>query len=56
MMTRYEIALRDDGRLQVVRQNLEVTSAHPDGGGGQAVKVGWREDQTYAIETGEEVA
>ena len=28
MVTRYEVALQDGGRLQVVRQNLEVTSAH----------------------------
>ena len=56
MMTRYEIALQDGGRLQVVRQNLEVTSAHAMEARGQAVKVGWREDQTYAIENDEEVA
>ena len=46
----------DGGRLQVVRQNLEVTSAHAMEARGQAVRVGWREDQTYAIETDEEVA
>ncbi len=56
MVTRYEVALRDGGRLQVVRQNLEVTSAHALEARGQPVRVGWREDQTYAIETDEEVA
>lgn len=55
MVTRYEIALREGGRLQVVRQNLEVTSAHALEARGQAVQVGWREDQTYAIESKEEV-
>jgi len=52
----YEVALADGGRLQVVRQNLEVTSAHALGARGRPVRVGWREDQTYAIETDEEVA
>jgi putative spermidine/putrescine transport system ATP-binding protein len=56
MVTRYEVALADGGRLQVVRQNLEVTSAHALEARGQRVRVGWREDQTYAIETDKEVA
>ena len=56
MVTRYEVALQDGGRLQVVRQNLEVTSAHALEARGRPVRVGWREDQTYAIETDEEVA
>jgi putative spermidine/putrescine transport system ATP-binding protein len=56
MVTRYEVALHDGGRLQVVRQNLEVTSAHAMEARGRAVRVGWREDQTYAIEPDEEVA
>ena len=46
----------DGGRLQVMRQNLEVTSAHALEARGRPVRVGWREDQTYAIETDEEVA
>jgi len=56
MVTRYEGALHDGGRLQVVRQNLEVTSAHALEARGRPVRVGWREDQTYAIESDEEVA
>ena len=56
MVTRYEVVLEDGGRLQVVRQNLEVTSAHALEARGRPVRVGWREDQTYAIETNEEVA
>jgi putative spermidine/putrescine transport system ATP-binding protein len=56
MVTRYEVALHDGGRLQVVRQNLEVTSAHALEARGRPVRVGWREDQTYAIATEEEVA
>jgi putative spermidine/putrescine transport system ATP-binding protein len=56
MVTRYDVALAGGGRLQVVRQNLEVTSAHALEARGRTVRVGWREDQTYAIETDEEVA
>jgi putative spermidine/putrescine transport system ATP-binding protein len=56
MVTRYQVALQDGGRLQVVRQNLEVTSAHAMEARGRPVRVGWREDQTYAIEKDEEVA
>ena len=56
MVTRYEVVLEDGGRLQVVRQNLEVTSAHALEARGRPVRVGWREDQTYAIETNKEVA
>jgi putative spermidine/putrescine transport system ATP-binding protein len=55
MVTRYQVALADGGRLQVIRQNLEVTSAHALEARGRPVRVGWREDQTYAIETDEEV-
>jgi putative spermidine/putrescine transport system ATP-binding protein len=55
MITRYEVALDGGGRLQVVRQNLEVTSAHALEARGRPVRVGWREDQTYAIATDEEV-
>jgi putative spermidine/putrescine transport system ATP-binding protein len=57
MITRYEVALDGGGRLQVVRQNLEVTSAHALEARGRPVRVGWREDQTYAIPmSNEEVA
>ena len=56
MVTRYDVALADGGRLQVVRQNLEVTSAHALEARGRRVRVGWREDQTYAIATDKEVA
>jgi putative spermidine/putrescine transport system ATP-binding protein len=57
MITRYEIVLQDGGRVQVIRQNLEVTSAHALEARGRTVRVGWREDQTYAIPTSnEEVA
>jgi putative spermidine/putrescine transport system ATP-binding protein len=56
MVTRYDVALAGGGRLQVVRQNLEVSSAHALEARGRSVRVGWREDQTYAIETDEEDA
>jgi putative spermidine/putrescine transport system ATP-binding protein len=56
MVTRYEVLLRDGGRLQVVRQNLEDSSAHALEARGRAVRVGWRADQTHAIPDEEEVA
>ena len=55
MVTRYDVALAGGGRLQVVRQNLEVSSAHALEVRGRRVRVGWREDQTYAIESDKEV-
>ena len=42
------------GELQVVRQNLETSSAHALEARGRTVRVGWREEQTYAIAHEEE--
>ena len=56
MVTRYEVVLRGGGRLQVVRQNLEDSSAHALEARGRTVRVGWRADQTHAIPDNEEVA
>jgi putative spermidine/putrescine transport system ATP-binding protein len=55
MITRYVVALAGGGRLEVVRQNLEVTSAHALEARGRPARVGWREDQTYAIADDKEV-
>jgi putative spermidine/putrescine transport system ATP-binding protein len=49
MVTRYLVDLDAGGRLQVVRQNLETTSAEALEQQGRTVRVGWREDHTFAI-------
>jgi putative spermidine/putrescine transport system ATP-binding protein len=49
MVTRYLVDLEAGGTLQVVRQNLEETSAEAFDQRGRHVTVGWSEGQTYAI-------
>jgi putative spermidine/putrescine transport system ATP-binding protein len=49
MVTRFLVDLEQGGELQVVRQNLEQTSAEALEQVGRRVTVGWRDDQTYAI-------
>ena len=49
MVTRYLVDLEAGGELQVVRQNLEETSAQAFDQRGKRVTVGWSEGQTYAI-------
>jgi putative spermidine/putrescine transport system ATP-binding protein len=51
MITRYAVALDAGGELQVVRQNLDTTSAQALEERGREVRIGWRDDQTYAIGT-----
>ena len=53
MVTRYMVDLEAGGELQVVRQNLETTSAEVQEQRGRKVKIGWRADQTVAVK-GEE--
>jgi putative spermidine/putrescine transport system ATP-binding protein len=50
MVTRYTVELDAGGELQVVRQNLETSSIDAHELRGRRVRVGWRDDQTYAIE------
>src|SRR5690242_2809445 len=50
MVTRYVVALDAGGELQVVRQNLETTSADALEDRGRKVRVAWRPEQAYAIE------
>jgi putative spermidine/putrescine transport system ATP-binding protein len=52
MVTRYVVALAAGGELQVVRQNLETSSADALEHRGRKVHVAWRPEQTYAIEDG----
>jgi putative spermidine/putrescine transport system ATP-binding protein len=54
MVTRYLVDLEAGGELQVVRQNLETTSAEVQEQRGRKVKIGWRADQTVAVEGEEE--
>jgi putative spermidine/putrescine transport system ATP-binding protein len=49
MVTRYTVALTGGGELQVVRQNLDATSADALSERGREVLVAWRDDQSYAI-------
>jgi putative spermidine/putrescine transport system ATP-binding protein len=49
MVTRYVVTLDRGGELQVVRQNLETSSAEALAEQGRRVTVGWSEAHTYAI-------
>jgi putative spermidine/putrescine transport system ATP-binding protein len=49
MITRYLVDLEAGGELQIVRQNLETTSAEVQAERGRKVKIGWRADQTVAV-------
>ena len=53
MITRYLVELDDGGELQVVRQNLETSSAEAQEQRGRKVKIGWRPEHTVAVQ-GEE--
>jgi putative spermidine/putrescine transport system ATP-binding protein len=54
MVTRYLVELERGGELQVVRQNLEMSSTEALEQQGRAVTVGWSEEHTYAIPKDEE--
>jgi putative spermidine/putrescine transport system ATP-binding protein len=49
MVTRFTVALEAGGELQVVRQNLDTTSAQALSERGRTITIGWRDDQTFAI-------
>jgi putative spermidine/putrescine transport system ATP-binding protein len=51
MVTRYDVELDAGGELQVVRQNLEVSSQEALEQRGRRVRVGWREVNASVIET-----
>jgi len=50
MVTRYLVQLDEGGELQVVRQNLETSSAEALEERGREVIVGWRPEQTVAVQ------
>ena len=54
MITRYLVDLDAGGELQVVRQNLETSSVEAQAQRGRKVTIGWRADQTVAVEGEEE--
>ncbi len=54
MITRFLVDLEAGGELQVVRQNLETSSAEAQEQRGRKVKIGWRADQTVAVQGEEE--
>jgi putative spermidine/putrescine transport system ATP-binding protein len=49
MITRYIVELEAGGELQVVRQNLETSSAEALEQRGREVTIGWRPDHTVAV-------
>jgi putative spermidine/putrescine transport system ATP-binding protein len=54
MITRYVVDLDAGGRLMVVRQNLEVSSAEALEDRGRHVRLQWRPEHTYEIDPGSE--
>jgi putative spermidine/putrescine transport system ATP-binding protein len=54
MVTRYLVDLDGGGELQVVKQNLETSSAEALEQKGKRVRIGWREEHTFAVEENEE--
>ena len=51
MITRYVVALDQGGELMVVRQNLETSSQDVLEARGKEIRLEWRPEQTYAIES-----
>jgi putative spermidine/putrescine transport system ATP-binding protein len=54
MVTRYSVELDEGGELMVIRQNLETTSSEALEARGRRVRLAWRPEHTYIIESGEE--
>jgi putative spermidine/putrescine transport system ATP-binding protein len=54
MVTRYTVELDEGGELMVIKQNLETTSGEALEARGRRVRLAWRPEHTYAIETGKE--
>jgi putative spermidine/putrescine transport system ATP-binding protein len=52
MVTRYVVDLDAGGELVVIRQNLETSSAQALEARGRQVRLQWRPEHTYAIDTG----
>jgi putative spermidine/putrescine transport system ATP-binding protein len=54
MVTRYTVELDEGGTLMVIRQNLETTSTEALEARGRRVRLAWRPEHTYEIESGDE--
>jgi putative spermidine/putrescine transport system ATP-binding protein len=54
MVTRYAVELDRGGELQVVRQNLEMSSQEALEQRGRRVRVGWHDEHAYAIPDSQE--
>jgi len=54
MVTRYTVELDEGGVLIVTRQNLETTSSEVLEARDKRVRLAWRPEHTYVIETGDE--
>jgi putative spermidine/putrescine transport system ATP-binding protein len=54
MVTRYVIELDKGGELQVVRQNLEMSSQEALEQRGRRMRVGWQSEHAYAIPDSQE--
>ncbi len=54
MVTKYLVDLDEGGELQVVHQNLETSSAEALGLRGKQVRIGWREEHTFAVPSASE--
>jgi putative spermidine/putrescine transport system ATP-binding protein len=52
MVTRYIVDLDAGGRLMVIRQNLETSSAEALEARGRHLRLQWRPEHTYVIEPG----
>ena len=53
MVTRYSVELDGGGVLTVIRQNLETTSSEALEAQGRRVRLAWRPEHTYVIESGD---
>ena len=53
MATRFVVALTDGGRIHVVRQNLETSHDQGRDLRGQTLRLGWRDEQSSAIDPSE---
>ena len=53
MVTRYSVELDGGGVLTVIRQNLETTSSEVLEAQGRRVRLAWRPEHTYVIESGD---
>jgi putative spermidine/putrescine transport system ATP-binding protein len=54
MVTRYKVELDEGGVLIVTRQNLETTSSEVLEARDKRVRLAWRPEHTYVIDTGDE--